>query len=419
MGSLLKFWPIIKQAKPGSRIAFAALLLWVFSLPFSMVQQVRFTAIFLFSILGGFLIHVLMEHFQVFRLPLSVLKKLFPLVFLAMLPLFFVALHGDNKREFILYLPFLVIPAIVMYLKPEFPQNLSRLVFLVLFAAWFLLLLSFLLKGPVTIWHYMRSLEENGGIRLLIGRPQMGLLTGLVFFASLHLFAMGYARTLTFFIAILLILFWLLSKMALLAILLSSGFVLLLQLIRKPWAFMLVLFLFSVLAITGFKILATSGIVTELMGKGGLSFKKYPKLYVNSINSRVVLWRASYDVFTENHNWIIGLPSEKLTAEMNKAIACYNGYLAGKNFNPHNQFLYLILHYGLPGLCFFIWFWAGIFWISRKSASLIGLWLFFFICSQTEIYIDREFGVQILMLMVILTILLVDQKQPQVRLLDE
>jgi O-antigen ligase len=173
---------------------------------------------------------------------------------------------------------------------------------------------------------------------------------------------------------------------------------------NRPAIFASMLVLLAGIFLTVVSFLISSGMVSEALSRDGLSFQRYPKAYVNSINSRVVLWKASFRLLAEDGNWMAGFSSEKLEPALDAQVGELNGYLKTRHLNPHNQFLYLLIHYGLAGLIVFLFFWYRIFAITRKNSALFGMWLFAFLCSQTEIYLDREFGSQLYLLLVLISI---------------
>jgi O-antigen ligase len=85
-------------------------------------------------------------------------------------------------------------------------------------------------------------------------------------------------------------------------------------------------------------------------------------------------------------------------------VGLLNGYLQSRHLNPHNQLFYIVLHYGIPGLLVWFFFWFQAFQSSANSLPLVCIWLFAFCSSQTEIYLDREFGTQVYLLVMVITV---------------
>jgi O-antigen ligase len=292
-------------------------------------------------------------------------------------------------------------------MKDDFPVWFSRMLLLLLLLSYAALLVFLLLQGPSTVWRSVRSEVEIPDL-FLLARPQLGLLTGMVYFFMMHcMIPEGrlLIRILTF-LFFSLILFWILAKIAFLGFLLVHIFWVIFSFRRKPLVWFFLSFLLALSLISLVFTLQNSGLMEEALSRDGLSFKKYPKALVNSINSRVVLWKASAGLLSENHNFLAGLPSEILEKELQQFTARYNAYLAGRNLNPHNQFLYLMLHYGIAGLLIFLSLWFFLLRQTKNSPALISAVLFFFICGQTEIFIDREFGIQLYLLFFLLILLL-------------
>lgn len=397
----------MKQAEAirltGSRIALLATLLWTASLPFSMAQTTRFTSIFLFSILGGFLLAAACKKPSLFELPFRLFRQILPLILLALLPLMHLFSAGSDQREFFLTLPFLLIPWILLFFQRDWPAFFSKTAFLVLLSSCAVLYACLLFQGPSRVWNSVRSETELPDL-FLLARPQLGFLTGVIFFLAWYFLPLGKWTFRGFSVLILVLLLWILAKIALIALAMVFLFAALYSFRRN----LLVVGTFSLLLIAAFTaliwFLVSSGLLSEAFSRDGLSFDRYPKAYVNSINSRVVLWKASFRLLSENSNWISGIPSEQLGPALDARVGELNGYLQTRHLNPHNQFLYILLHYGIPGFVVLLFFWYRVFRTCRKSLPLTGMWLFAFICSQTEIYLDREFGTQIIMLMVFFSV---------------
>ena len=396
----------------GSNIALIAAILWTVSLPFSMAQTVRFTSIFLFSILGGFIISVLSDRTGKYRISRELFFRLIPLPVLALLPLLHFIPYGSNQRELVLLLPLVVIPWILFSFRNEWPFFFPKLLFASLLSSFLLLWFFQMLRKPVAIWYSVRSENEIPDL-FLLARPQLGLLTGLMFFLTCSFIQLkkGYYLVATLFTLI--FLYLILAKIAIISFLLVLLLLQILDLRKHPMRFMPVMALVISGFLVGLYFLFSTGFVSEALSRDGLSFERYPKAYVNSINSRVVLWKSSFQLLVEEKNWLIGLPSEKLGAALDEKVGQLNGYLETRHMNPHNQFLYMLLHYGIPGLLALLFFWFQVFRMVRKNRALTGLWLFAFFCSMTEIYLDREFGSQIFMLAFLFSAWSVSDEKPK------
>jgi O-antigen ligase len=196
------------------------------------------------------------------------------------------------------------------------------------------------------------------------------------------------------------LLFVVLTKMALLSFL-AGSLVYLLYRNRKNGP-VLILFGTALLLGTvflGYKIL-NSEAFHQVVDLGGIHFETIPKTYSNSVNNRLILWRASWEVLSQGNHWMTGFSPEQLQLVLDQQVAVHNGYLTTQHLNPHNQFLYLVLKYGIPGVLTFIFLWYRIFRsaLIQKNAYWLGLWSFVFICCFTEVYLDRELGIQLFIL---------------------
>ena len=392
----------LMAGRTGSITAMIAAILWTVSLPFSMAQTVRFTSIFLFSILGGFVISTIEKRPGIFGISRAQFFKTMSLSLLALLPLLHFIPYGSNQRELVLLLPLVVIPWILFSYRKEWPFFFPKILFVVLLLSVLLLYFFLMLRGPAQVWNSVRSEIEIPDL-FLLARPQLGLLTGMMFFLACSFIPLKRGFYLGAALLTLLLLYWILAKIAILSFMLVLLMFFLWDLRRHPMRFLPVLALVTTVFFAGLYFLFSSGLVSDAFSRDGLSFERYPKAYVNSINSRVVLWKASFQLISEENNWLAGLPSDKLGPALDAKVGQLNGYLQTRHMNPHNQFLYMLLQYGIPGLLALLFFWIQVFRMVRQNQALTGLWLFAFFCSMTEIYLDREFGSQIFMLAFLLS----------------
>jgi O-antigen ligase len=305
------------------------------------------------------------------------------------------------------------IPWILMHFRSSWPGSFPKIAVAVLLLSFFFLCFILFLQGPQTVWNSVRSEEEIPDL-FILARPQMGFLAGLLFFLSDQTFKLNRNRLLygLSFAFTGLILLWILAKIALISFLLVMLLLQIWQLRKRPLVFAGITGFFVVCLLGAVLFVSKTGILAQAFSPGGLSFDQYPKAYVNSINSRLVLWQAGFQVLGEGNNLFSGVPSELLQPELDAAVGSLNAYLESRHLNPHNQFLYMLLHYGIPGLIVFCLFWFGLFRMSAVSAPVAGLWIFAFCCSQTEIYLDREFGSQLYLLLLVLSIQIQPSKLP-------
>jgi hypothetical protein len=186
----------------------------------------------------------------------------------------------------------------------------------------------------------------------------------------------------------------LLAKMAFLALALClPGW--LLTLYRKNLQLMALSALLLVTgAGTGLYRFSQTKVCQDLRNTGEIRFETLSKTS-NSINNRLLLWRAAGDLLASPESWK-GYPPGELQPKLDRAVSRYNGYLETMHLNVHNQFLFMVLHHGWPGLLVWLWVWLALFGESKRAgASWFWGTFFLFICTQTEVYWDRETGVQL------------------------
>lgn len=420
MAAIGKVTTILTDRTLGSRLSWLGVFLWAFALPFAQVQQTRFTSIFLFAILGGFLISCFRNGFSIFQVSFRQTLTCLPFAALALIPL----LHGtsgDTGKEIVMRAPLFIIPWILLYQSSQWSSRRRWWVgisFLVSYGICTLYLLSF---GPSEVYHFVRSDEEISPM-FLISRPYYGLVTGIAFFIWVGLIDPRPTSGLRDFLLFLAFSFWMwvvLTKIALLAFAACFVVFVLIQ-NRKNTVFMgaaiaLGMLLLSVL---GFKVYH-SKVLKEMRELGGINYSTLPKTYSNSINNRLILWKASAAILTDGTHWITGYSPEELQQALDQKVGESNSYLTTRHLNPHNQFLSLLLKYGLVGFVLFIVFWGVRF---RKSFNdshpgLFAVWLFCFFCGLTEVYLDREMGIQLYVLLFFLSTLPWNPKPPSARIL--
>lgn len=398
----------LADRKLGSRLSWLGVFLWALALPFAQVQQTRFTSIFLFTILGGFLISCIRNGFSIFQVSFRQTLTCLPFAALALIPLLH-GIGGETGKEIVMRAPLFIIPWILLYQSNEWATRSRWWVgaaFLFSYGICTMYLLSF---GAHEVFHFVRSDQEIGPM-FLISRPYYGLVTGIAFFVWVGLMDPRPSAGMRDFLLFLLVAFWMwvvLSKIALLAFGACFVVYILIQNRKKPVfmgvAFALILLSASVL---GYK-LFHSKVVKEMIELGGINYSTLPKTYSNSINNRLILWKASAAILTDGSHWITGYSPEELQKALDQKVGESNAYLTTRHLNPHNQFLSMLLKYGLAGFVLFNLFW---FVRLKKSLSnahpgLFALWLFCFFCGFTEVYLDREMGIQLYILLFFLSTL--------------
>jgi hypothetical protein len=386
----------------------AGLTLWSFSLPFAQAQHTRFTSIFLISFLVGFLIFLRSDGFSLYRFPYKDALKTLPWVTIGLLPLMH-GLDGDSGKEFVARLPFLFLPFAFLYWQrivrfQPFPWMAPA------FLAGLLICLGVVFSfGPVYVYDAVRTLEDSAqeGI-FLINRPYFGFVLGLV--APIALSSQGTWLKMPAWVQVLVVLvtcglqWFMLTKLSLLAFALAITAGILLLLKRSPVGLFLGIGLILGVSIFSGIQFFQSPVWQEIRQKNGISYHHLPKEYSNSINNRLILWKASVSLIQEGKIPIWGQNPEALQSALDTEVARQNTYLASRHMNCHNQPLYMGLKYGIPGFLVWIWFWAGLFVQSWKSPGKwpFALTLYIWLCSLTENYLDREMGIQLYLLVFIL-----------------
>jgi O-antigen ligase len=396
----------------ANQIGLFALLAWTASLPFAQIQKTRFTSIFLFTLLGAFLLRFFLR-FSFKTIPKK--SRFICLIFclLPILPLLDFFRWNSSKlgeEAILLRLPFLIVPFLVIQFQNEWKYNWRKLALLVMFGSFLFSLFLFGFQGIAKIFQASRT-DVEMGIWYIMQRPYLGLFSGILFWASMGIFwplkkGWGIISGLLF----LGLQFLILSKFSLLANVICLLLFLYFSFAENPAfrKFLLIFFLaggilfsYKVSEYQAFK---------EFFTSGNIDFKTLSKPYANSFNNRSILWRSSLDLLAKNQNWVFGLGTGNFQPALDLEVAKYNGYLPGQNLNPHNIFLYYGLQYGIPGLILVLLFFVamGKEAIQNGKRHLFMICLFLFLCCQTEIFLDRELGIQIFIW--VLVVLFWDQK---------
>jgi hypothetical protein len=112
------------------------------------------------------------------------------------------------------------------------------------------------------------------------------------------------------------------------------------------------------------------------------------------IDTRAQIWANGMEVFKEHPVFGVGIGDVK-DALMEKFILYDFERGQERNFNAHNQFLQIMVTFGMVGLAVFLVFWASIFWVSWKKRNVF---LFFFgliglVNFWTESMFEKQIGV--------------------------
>lgn len=387
-------------ARTGRILGFTGALAWAFFLPLSQAHQhIKATSICLFVVLAGFLACIPAFRFDSGRIRPGDFRLLLPFAALALLPLLHLPLSAESARQVVLRAPFFAFPFLLVHGWRTWPGRSNRLLAGMLSAGLLAVLIMLLAQGPAELYQRVRNLSDEA-CWWVISRPYLGIWLGFMVFlaagtaavwgrkiqvqagAACGLAALGLAGAL-------------LAKMAFLALAIClPGW--LLTLYRKNLRLMMVaVLLLAAGAGTGLYRFGQTRVWEDLRDKGEIRFETLSKTYANSINNRLLLWRAAGDLLTRPESWKGYAPGE-VQPELDRAVSRYNGYLETVHLNVHNQLLFMALHHGWPGLLVWLWVWVALFRESMR-AGVPWFWgtFFLFICSQTEVYWDRETGVQL------------------------
>jgi O-antigen ligase len=380
-------------------LAFWAFAGWSLVLPFAQIQQTRFTSMCLFIILGAFLVKSLLGQIPSpnFR---SHITSVLLLLFIALLPAIdFWRWQNQSLggEAVLLRLPFLVLPFLVLEFEKSWPPHWRKTNFLILLGSFFLALLIFGFQGFSKIYVAARS-DSYDQLKTLLHRPYIGIISGVFGLTALSLLwenskKWAFGIWILFFIPPL----WVLSKFSLFAYLVAAlGFGLFYLRNHPRFLGLLLFFIIGFTIFISFKVIKSQAF-KEFQQNGEVNFETLSKTYANSLNNRSLLWKSSIEILHENQNWIWGLGTGNFQPELDKKISQYSSYLPGIHLNPHNIFFYYWLQYGLLGLALVFLFFIQLFKEARKSSNPGMVWIviFLFLCCQTEIFLDRELGIQL------------------------
>jgi hypothetical protein len=407
----LKSWEEI-----SSRLAFLGFCAWSLAIPFAQVQKIRFTAISIFIIIGAFLIF-LPGKTSLRRIGKGVSPFLFIFCLIGILPLLDFW-RWENPRmamdSFVLRLPMIVLPFILYQFSFYWPPFWKIIIISCLITSSLINVVYFSSQGLDLIYSSIRNDIDHLSIRYITSRPYYGFLLGICFFSLVYI----YKNKINILLITALIFFTLFEYLIVGKLFLVSSFICftiyILYIIRNNLN--LIILYFAIFAFTtGFiinKIVKTQAYF-ELTNQGGFDFSTIPKHYSNSINSRLILWKASKDILYENNAWIFGLGTQNFQDKLDSSVQKYNPYLSEQHLTSHNLFLGFWMQYGLMGLSVLI-FMFGIFFkesISKKNISLFLLSTFLLLSVQTEIYMDREMGVHLFIWVLVVLYLPIDSTQ--------
>lgn len=393
-------------------------LFWSAALPWAQVQETRFTSIALFVILGSWLFQLPFG----FRLkPISPEFKALVMIFLfiGILPLLDFwrwRFPIESLKSFQLRLPFLFMPFLIWNFEEKWPENWVRLAF-GSFGLSLLLTIAFsLFQGPSKIWNLLHS-NHSADLELIIERPYYGLILGSVIPLFFFIFPKNRSFLFVLVPSILAFLVLILAKFALVSIFGVAclwGLFALFQTLQSQWQKRIFWMVTSSCLVIGLGCLVQSSLLQAVGTKEGIPTEQFGMAYTNSVNTRLVIWKAALEILRNDHNWIFGLGTENIQPALDAIYQRENVYVFQQHFNPHNLFLYFSLQYGIAGFILpVVWFMVMAFrGANSAKLSFLLIWTFVFFCMQTEVVINRELGVHfILWLALVLTFSDLNEKQ--------
>jgi len=405
----------------GSNIVLLGFLFWSAVLPFAQMQKIRFTGISVFVMVGGFLIF-LFGKASLRRLPPRSGWIICTFILVAILPIldFF---RWENEKaamaSLVLKLPMIAIPFIVIQISKFWSFSWQKLAFILLTISSFVNILVFSSQGLSFIFDSIRASTDAIVLKFPTSRPYYGFLLGAILFIFFRLNREKLRPYLFFPIAFFFAFEWLiLGKLAILAFsicLLIYG----VYYFRKNIKVLGILIFISVLALgLGAHKFLNSPIFHDLKLRGEINFTTLPKEYANSFNSRILLWNSTFELLSKNDNWLFGLGTQNFQNQLDAEVAKYSNEMSTHHFTPHNLFLAWWLQYGISGvflllLLFFLFFKEA--W-KQKSIALFLLSIYLIISVQTEVYLDREMGVQLLIWLLLVGFINHKENSPNVEI---
>jgi O-antigen ligase len=200
---------------------------------------------------------------------------------------------------------------------------------------------------------------------LFIRHPYLGMYCVCCIFFSLECFStaserwikIAYSFACLFFVIYLFLLF---AKMAILVFLILSFVYLMWKLIEhRRHLLSAIILTSSALILTYFFFVNVKGIeiARKIISFGNFDWDNYDPLLVNSANLRLIKWKCSIEILSENKNWLFGAGTGD-TKEL--LISCYantlgkDSFFVTEGYNSHNTYLTTWLHLGILPLLFLI-----------------------------------------------------------------
>ena len=240
-------------------------------------------------------------------------------------------------------------------LSPTLSKKRLNIIFTVFISTTFIVSLATFRGGFYTAWKDA-GLYDN----LIVHRPYLGMYVVISIFLLIEFLKKGNPWS-NFAIVMLVLCFILfliviIAKMAVLVIIILLLFYYFLDLyFKKKFKSILCHLLFIIIVLSGI-LLSNHGLrnnLSKVIHLKNFSWEEYDARIVNSVNIRNGLWRCSSDLLSRNYNWLFGVGTGDVKNELNECFREKIGPLF-LNFDPHNQYLSLLLNIGIIGLLMFL-----------------------------------------------------------------
>lgn len=220
-------------------------------------------------------------------------------------------------------------------------------------------------------------------------------------------------RSFHLFLALFLSLFLLLlsSKLVIVFYAICLIYYLVLLLKKKPAHRNLVLALLIIIVAGGTTLLLTENPVSERFRDifhGDIGFvaqEKFNKAdYFNGVQFRLLQWRLTGEILTENHSWIKGVSAGDAQSLLNEQYISKNMYTGepaeqGRRgyleYNSHNQLLQSLLQNGIVGAIAFLLITGSLVWMvwKNKNAAYMAIVVLLVIYSLIESVFETQYGI--------------------------
>ena len=249
-------------------------------------------------------------------------------------------------------------------------------------------------------------IDKDSGIPVLeklviLHRPYLGMyIVFVIFYFSTQLYNYQYKNQEKYLLPaimyLLIFLFLLKSKIALIALLFTALFVFSLIMLRRRKSIILLIF-YTALFLLVFQYYYFLEHTVHELTHIYLIDDTIPQTEPASDNqARKNIWNCSHTILKDNQAFWFGMGTGDVEDQL---LTCYasNGmkYELMHQFNAHNEFLQELLRHGIFGLIIFLLLICFTFWIGVQRANYfyISFILIFCVCSMTESMLSRQAGV--------------------------